>query len=115
MPVHRGQARRAGSELVNGSLQGESVVLQDSRGHPLRSGNPAYRFGKDRAVQARRDAEPDFLGDGAWAQRSEGLGVVGQPVPHIGSDDRFLATVANDLSMEVVSARDMLEQERRLS
>ena len=96
MPVRRGQARRAGSELVDGSLQGASVVLQDSRGHSLRCGNPAHRLGQDHALQAGRDVEPDFLdSDGPRTQGSKGLGIVGQPVVHVGGDDRLLATVAD--------------------
>ena len=63
MPVRRGETRRTGSELVDGSLQGASVVLQDSRGHPLRSGDSAHGFGKDHALQAGRGVEPDVLVD----------------------------------------------------
>ncbi len=48
-------------------------------------------------------------------QGSEGLGIVGEPVPHVRGDDRLLAMVANDSSVEIVSAGEMLEQERRLS
>ena len=52
---------------------------------------------------------------GARAEGSERLGIVGQFVTHVGGDDRLFATVANDLSMKIMSAREMLEQQRRLS
>ena len=52
------------------------------------------------------------------AERSQGAerrGVVGQPVSHVRGDNGLLAAVARNLRVEIVTASDMGQHERRLS
>ena len=63
-------------------------------------------------VTARRELAS---GDGPQVPARRSLGVVVQPVLHVGGDDRLVAAVAVHRGVEIVPAFEMAEEQRRFS